>query len=146
MSEPKLNPEFAEDIKSKSSDYDRRLRKRIRIDVADMQLALLSFKSNVIRKHFATPALGLIGAWLPVISSDFKQLGNLSSDEVKWFYIGIVVCITFFIVKTWVWPIRRSWPVTLLWPAQRSTKISTSDPEQLAEILHERGLTENTEE
>lgn len=133
MPEVEVNQQFGETLQVQTTDYDQRKRKRISIDVADMQIALEEFKKNVIRKNFASPFLGLIGVWLPFISSDFKALGKYSADSVEGMYLIAALTLTFVILKSWIWPIPWS-------KKETSKNITTSDSAELAKILHDQGI------
>jgi hypothetical protein len=135
MDKSTLNPGFVDDIQTQTTNYDRKMRDRISIDVADMHIALQKFKINVIRRNFTTPLLGLIGAWLPVVSSDFKEIGVYSASEVKGFYVGIVVCISIAILKTWILPLKRWSP--------KNKDSNSDDPENLAYALYRKGTNDN---
>lgn len=137
MTKPQPNPEFGETLQSETVDYDGKMRKRIAIDVADMQIALIQFKSNVIRRQFAVPFFGLVGAWLPIVSSDFKPIMGLKADTVQGVYFGVVLCISVFILKTWLGP--ASSLVGFISRKENREVITTSEPEELANILHKKG-------
>lgn len=96
-----MNPAYREAIVSETSDYDRKKRKRIGIDRADMEIILIEFKDNVLSRDIFNPVISLLALWSPYLTADFKSVFGAPSEWVRGLYFGVSFVITLAIVKRW---------------------------------------------
>ena len=133
---PELNPAYIDAIINETSDYDRKKRKRIRIDKADMEIILIEFKDNVLSRDIFNPMLGLVALWSPYLTADFKSVFGASSEWVSGLYFGFSFVITFAMTKRWFSLIGSGHK------KRRATTrpvVATNDPQVLADLLVDAG-------